>query len=166
LDAFCYLGGFGLNALQAGAKSVTFIDSSKDSIAKIKESATDVCEFICDKAFDALEKLQIQKRQFDIVILDPPAFVKSKKDFFSGMRGYEKLVRLAANLVKKNGILFLASCSHNVSLQDLSEAANHGFRKANRVAKVIRSFGAGFDHPIHPALKESEYLKSICFIVE
>ncbi len=197
LDAFCYQGGFGLNAIQGGAKSVTFIDSSKEALEKVKRNleinfsenntensddktnknitqksrfdAAKKCEFFNEKTFDVLEKLAADKKQFDIVVLDPPAFVKSKKDLFAGLRGYEKLVRLAVPLLKENGILFLASCSHNVSLPDLISAANNGLRKgligANKTPKLIRTYGASFDHPLHPALKESEYLKSITFSV-
>lgn len=164
LDAFCYLGGFGFNALKGGAKSVTFADSSKEAIEKIP--AGEKITIINDKIFDLFENSEFQKKQFDIVILDPPAFIKSKKDFFSGLKGYEKLVKLAIPLVKKGGILMLASCSHNATIHDLISAANDGFRKANKKAKLIRSFGAGFDHPIHPALQESEYLKSITFLIE
>ncbi len=171
-DAFCYLGGFGLNALKNGAKSVTFADSSKEATEKLAKNIElnqfdkNKVEIINEKIFDLLEKEEFQKRQFDVVVLDPPAFIKSRKDFFSGIKGYEKLVKLSANLVKKNGILLLASCSHNATLSDLIFAANNGFRKSKRSAKLIRSFGAGFDHPLHPALKESEYLKSITFLVE
>ena len=171
LDAFCYLGGFGLNALQNGANSVTFIDSSQDALDKLKKNIslnkfTQDYDTICGKVYDVLEKAEFQERRYDIVVLDPPAFVKSKKDFFVGLKGYEKLVKLSANLVKKNGILMLASCSHNATLADLISAANDGFRKSSRKARLIRSFGAGFDHPVNPALKESEYLKSITFLVE
>ena len=171
LDAFCYLGGFGLNALKNGAKSVTFLDSSEDALARLKKNIelnaiTQKVEIICDKVYDILENGSFHKRQFDVVNLDPPAFIKSKKDFFSGLKGYEKLIKLSANLVKPNGILMLSSCSHNATLSDLIAAANDGFRKVGRRAKLIRTFGAGYDHPIHPALKESEYLKSITFLVE
>jgi 23S rRNA (cytosine1962-C5)-methyltransferase len=111
LDAFCYLGGFGLNALKNGAKYVTFIDSSAEPLEKLKKHplAQKNCEFIDQKVFEVLENPEFQKRQFDIVLLDPPAFIKSKKDFFPGLKGYEKLIRLSANLVKKNGILMLSS---------------------------------------------------------
>ncbi len=171
LDAFCYSGGFGLNALKNGAKSVTFIDSSED-VLKILEKNLSLNDFsqktevICAKVFDVLESSDFQKRIFDVVLLDPPAFVKSKKDFFVGLKGYEKLTRLGAKLTKKGGILMLTSCSHNATLPDLIAAANEGFRKSGRKAKLIRSFGVGFDHPVNPALKESEYLKSVTFLVE
>ncbi len=171
LDAFCYLGGFGLNALKNGANSVTFIDSSQEAINHVKQNITlnnftQKTEIITKKVYETLDNADFQKRKFDVVVLDPPAFIKSKKDFFSGLKGYEKLVKLSANLVKPNGLLMLASCSHNATIGDLIAAANDGFRKSNRRAKLIRSFGADLDHPIHPALKESEYLKSITFMVE
>lgn len=171
LDAFCYLGGFGLNALKNGANSVTFIDSSQEATNQVKQNIalnnfTQKTEIITKKVYETLDNADFQKRQFDVVVLDPPAFIKSKKDFFSGLKGYEKLVKLSANLVKPNGLLMLASCSHNATIGDLIAAANDGFRKSNRRAKLIRSFGADLDHPIHPALKESEYLKSITFMVE
>ncbi|NBV05772.1 MAG: class I SAM-dependent rRNA methyltransferase [Proteobacteria bacterium] len=171
LDAFCYNGGFGLNALKNNAKSVTFIDSSQSALDQLSKNIvlnnfTQECEIICDKVVEVLDNPEFQKRRFDIVVLDPPAFVKSKKDFAVGLKAYEKLVRLSAKLLRKNGILMLASCSHNASLSDLIAAANDGLRKADRKARLIRTFGAGFDHPVNPALKESEYLKSITFLVE
>lgn len=163
LDAFCYLGGFGLNALKGGAKSVTFVDSSSDAISKIKNRNLENVDAVCDKVFDFLENTN---KRFDVVLLDPPAFIKNKKDFFSGIKGYEKLVKLGAAITKKGGILMISSCSHHASLADLTSCANNAFRKANRAAKLIRVYGAGFDHPLHPALKESEYLKSVTFLVE
>lgn len=171
LDAFCYVGGFGLNALKNGAKSVTFIDSSEPALSNVRKNIalnnfTQDCEIICDKVVEILDDPEFQKRRFDLIVLDPPAFVKSKKDFAVGLKAYEKLVRLAAKTLRPNGILMLASCSHNASLSDLIAAANNGFRKSNRKAKLIRTFGAGFDHPVNPAVKESEYLKSITFLVE
>ncbi len=168
LDAFCYLGGFGLNSLKNQAKSVTFIDSSKEALDKIPSSEN--VEIINEKVFDALEKLDQQQRRFDIVLLDPPAFIKSKKDLFSGLKGYEKLIKLAVNLVKKGGVLMLTSCSHHASINELVAAVNDGLRKSNnyagRPARLIRTFGADVDHPVHPALKENEYLKSLTFIIE
>lgn len=171
LDAFCYLGGFGFNALNGGAKSVTFVDSSEESLALLKRNpqffaAEEKIKILNQKIFDLFENQEFQQNQFDLVLLDPPAFIKSKKDFFSGLKGYEKLIRLAINLVKKNGVLMLSSCSHHASLNDLKESANDAFRKSVRKARLIRTFGAGFDHPLHVALKESEYLKSLTFIIE
>lgn len=168
LDAFCYLGGFGFNALKNGAKSVTFIDSSKEAIEACKNNslANANCEFINQKVFEFFENAELQNQQFDVISLDPPAFIKSKKDFFSGLKGYEKLVKLALPFLKTGGILMLSSCSHNAALSDLLASANDALRKSNRLAKLIRTYGAAYDHPVHPALKESEYLKSITFLIE
>lgn len=169
LDCYCYNGGFGINAAKAGANAVTFIDSSDLAIKNVKEnielnnlSGTNF-EFINGKVFDELETLIKVGRKFQVVVLDPPAFIKSKKDFFTGIKGYEKLAKLGAKLVAKNGYLFIASCSHNAGLQDLIRATASGIDKAGKDAKIVRIFGAGFDHPLHPVLLESEYLKSILF---
>lgn len=168
LDAFCYLGGFGMNALKGGAKSVTFVDSSEKTLENLKHKTENLpnVKIIKDKVFDLFAKEDFKNNQFDVVVLDPPAFVKSKKDFFVAIKGYEKLVKLALPLLKPNGILMLNSCSHHVSLADLIATANNAFRKSRVVAKLFRVSGAGFDHPLHSAVKESEYLKSISFFVE
>lgn len=168
LDVYCFGGGFGINAKNAGAKSVTFIDSSEEAINLARRNSelnnlSENCHFILGKAFDELENLNLEGKKYGVVVLDPPAFVKSKKDYFSGLKGYEKLVKMGANLVANNGYLFIASCSHNVSLEDLIKSSATGIDKAGRTAKIIRVFGADIDHPLHPFLKESEYLKSITY---
>lgn len=169
LDTYCYNGGFGINALSNNAKSVTFIDSSELAISNVKAGIelnkldATKAEFICDKVFDALEKLMSDKRRFDVVVLDPPAFIKSKKDLITGLKGYEKLARMGAKLVADGGYLLIASCSHNAQLPDLIKATATGINKAERSSKIIRIFGAGADHPMHPFLSESEYLKSITY---
>jgi 23S rRNA (cytosine1962-C5)-methyltransferase len=171
LDAYCYLGAFGLNALKNQAKSITFLDSSQEAIDQVQKNISlnnfsQNYQLICGKVFETLEELQSQNKRFDVVLLDPPAFIKNKKDIFAGLKGYEKLVKLAANLVKKDGIMMLSSCSHHAELSDLISAANDGFRKLNRKARLIRSFGANIDHPINTSLKEGEYLKSATFLLD
>jgi 23S rRNA (cytosine1962-C5)-methyltransferase len=168
LDCYCYNGGFGINAAVFGANSVTFIDSSESAIKNVEQNIKlnnleGNFEYINGKVFDELENLAKVGKKFQTVVLDPPAFIKSKKDFFVGIKGYEKLTKIAAKLVAKNGYLFIASCSHNAGLQDLIKASASGINKAGRNAKIIRIFGAGFDHPLHPFLPESEYLKSIIY---
>jgi 23S rRNA (cytosine1962-C5)-methyltransferase len=171
LDLFCYNGGFGLNALKNDAKSVTFVDSSAKALERVKknialnEFSEKNYEILNKKVVDLLEDPEFQKRQFDLVIIDPPALIKAKKDFYVGIKLYEKLIKLSASLVKKNGFLFIASCSHNLSNTDLINAANAALKKAKCKARIIRQFGADIDHPINSALKESEYLKSLCFFL-
>jgi len=173
LDAFSYLGGFGFNALAGNAKEVTFVDISTTAIDLISKTADsfysdkkDKIKIINKKVFDLLEDEEFQKQSFDLVILDPPAFIKSKKDIFSGIKGYEKLIKLASKLVAKQGFLMFSSCSHHLTVDDMINCANDGFRKAGRKAKLFRVFGADFDHPTLPSLREGEYLKSLCFNVE
>jgi 23S rRNA (cytosine1962-C5)-methyltransferase len=99
--------------------------------------------------------------RFDIVVADPPPFARSKRDVPPALRGYRKLARLAAQLTAPGGILFLASCSHNVPTGDFAEAVRRGLADAGRSARILRQSGAGPDHPVHPALPETAYLKAL-----
>ena len=96
-----------------------------------------------------------------MVVVDPPAFVKSKKDLAAGSKGYRKLARLAAPLVEAGGFLFAASCSHHMPADDFFTEITHGILQAGRTGRVLRTNGAAPDHPLHPLLPESAYLKSI-----
>jgi 23S rRNA (cytosine1962-C5)-methyltransferase len=96
-----------------------------------------------------------------VVVADPPAFVRSRKDLASGLKGYRKLAQLAAAAVAEGGFLFIASCSHNVDQRSFQEEVAHGIARARRSARILRAFGAGADHPVHPLLPESAYLKSL-----
>ena len=95
-----------------------------------------------------------------MVIADPPAFVKSKRQLAAGMRGYRKLARLAAGLVAPDGFLFLASCSHHVDSAEFARIVRNGVAAAGRTGRILRTAGADPDHPVHPALPESAYLKA------
>ena len=96
-----------------------------------------------------------------MVVADPPAFVKSRKDLGSGLRGYRKLARLAASLVEPGGFLFIASCSHNVGAEALLVEVIRGLEAAGRTSRILREAGAAADHPVHPHLPETAYLKSL-----
>ena len=100
------------------------------------------------------------------MIADPPAFVKSKKDLAAGLRGYRKLARLAAAVTAKGGFLFIASCSHNADVASFAEAVWRGIADAGRVGRILRTSGADADHPVHPALPESAYLKAQVFMLD
>ena len=164
LDLYCYLGGFALQAAEAGAVSVTAIDRSEGAIELASQSAAlnglaERCSFRRAKAFDEMERLAGEDEQFDIVVVDPPAFVKSRKDLKVGARGYRKMVRLAAPLVAKEGLLFAASCSHHVDASLFAEQVRRGLSDTGRQGRILHSGGAGPDHPVHPHLPESAYLK-------
>lgn len=166
LDVYAYLGGFGIQAAAVGAAEVVCIDRSQPALDLAARSAelNDVaerCRFVRAEAFDELARLAAATEKFDVVIADPPAFVKSKKDLHAGVKGYRKLVRMAAALVAPNGWLLAASCSHHVDATRFAETVRGGLRDARRGGRIVNTGGAGPDHPVHPYLPESAYLKSI-----
>jgi len=164
LDVYSYSGGFGVLAAKQGAKSVLCVDRSQAALDAAKAAATlngvdKVVSLEKSEAFDALEKLA--GKSFDVVICDPPAFVKSRKDLKTGAQGYRKLVRLAAPLVVPGGFLFAASCSHLVDPPLFAEQVRRGLRDASRSGRILLSSGAALDHPVHPGLPETAYLKAL-----
>jgi 23S rRNA (cytosine1962-C5)-methyltransferase len=116
--------------------------------------------FVRAEAFTELEKRVGEGARFGVVICDPPAFVKSQKDLQTGARGYRKLARLGASLVEPGGFLFVASCSHNMPVDRFAEEVAHGIGQAGRSGRILRTAGAAPDHPVHPMLPESAYLKA------
>jgi 23S rRNA (cytosine1962-C5)-methyltransferase len=117
-----------------------------------------------DDAFDGMRALVGET--FDIVICDPPAFAPRKDTLEAGLRAYERTARLALPLVAQRGILVLCSCSHAVTPDALMGTAQRMFHKARRTARLIHSGRAGPDHPVHPALAESGYLKVLVFALD
>ena len=165
-DVYSYLGGFGLQAAAAGATEVVCIDRSEPALDLAAQAATavglgDICKFEKSEAFAALEALSSAKEKFGVVIADPPAFVKSKKDLKPGARGYRKLTRLAAKVVAHEGILCVASCSHHMPMEIYAEQVQRGVHDAGRTGRILHVGGAGPDHPAHPNLPESAYLKCL-----
>jgi len=166
LDAYCYLGGFGLLAAKAGAAAVTLLDRSEPALALAGEAAarnglTDRVATQRGEVFDALEAYAAEKRRFDVVVIDPPAFAKSKKDLQPALRGYRKLARLAARLVAPGGFLLANSCSHTVDVAAFTAETTRGIGEAGRTGRILRTTGASPDHPTHPQLPESAYLKAV-----
>ncbi|OUS12085.1 SAM-dependent methyltransferase [Rhodospirillales bacterium 47_12_T64] len=164
LDCYSFAGGFTVQSALAGAKSVMTVDRSQTaldlaSMAAKENGVADKCEFIKAEVFTHLAKLAKENQTFDLVIVDPPAFVKSRKDLPQGSKGYRKLARLAAQLVKPGGYLVAASCSHHMDIDNFSEQMRKGLLDANRRSRLLFTRGAGPDHPVHPFLPESEYLK-------
>jgi len=171
LDAYCYGGGFGIAAAMAGAASVTLLDRSAGALEAAMRSAAlnrvaDRCMAKQQEVFTALDEMAAKGERFDVVVIDPPAFAKSRKDIPQAIQGYRKLVRQAAGLVVPNGILFAASCSHNVGVPEFAEAVARGLQDARRTGRILRQAGAGPDHPVHPQLPESAYLKSLTLALD
>jgi 23S rRNA (cytosine1962-C5)-methyltransferase len=171
LDLYCYTGGFAVAAAQGGASSVLGIDRSEAALALATEAAARnglgaLCDFRRAEVFAEAASRASAGERFDVVIADPPAFARSRRDVPAALRGYRKLARLAASLTGPGGIVFLASCSHNVAAADFAEAVRRGLADAGRVARILREAGAGADHPVHPALPESAYLKSLTLALD
>jgi 23S rRNA (cytosine1962-C5)-methyltransferase len=166
LDVFCYTGGFALGAAAAGASEVLAIDRSGAALDLARRAAaenglTKRCTFTEGDAFAEMERLAGDGAEFSVVACDPPAFVKSKSALKSGLKGYRKLARLAARLVRPGGFLFIASCSLNVERADFAAEVSRGISGAGREGRIIFSGGAGPDHPVHPRLPESATLKAL-----
>ena len=171
LDLYCFTGGFALQAAVAGTATVLGIDSSAAAL-ELAASAADrngvgeICEFRRGDVFREAARLAAAGERFDIVIADPPAFAKSRKDVPAALRGYRKLARLAASVTNGGGVLFLACCSHNVTKAEFAEAVRRGLGDAGRGARILRIAGADADHPIHPALPETAYLKAMTLALD
>lgn len=171
LDLYTHAGGFALAAAKAGAKKVIGVDSSEAALDLAKQSAernklADQSLFFKADVFEDLEKRLTAQEKHEVVIADPPAFVKSRKDLGSGSRGYRKLAKMAAGVTAKNGILFIASCSHNMDLPSFIEAIAAGINDAKRRGRILHTCFAAPDHPTHPHLPESAYLKGLLLEIE
>ena len=164
LDCFCNSGGFGLHAASSGASQVTFVDSSANEIENVKNNRalnelTNETEYVCSDVFDYLEKCATENKKFDIVNIDPPAFAKSKKNLPKAIKAYEKLNRLALEVVNENGFVFSSSCSHHLKKEDFVDAIRAAAVKAGKNIQMVYTNGASMDHPSLPAMNETEYLK-------
>ncbi len=168
LDVFSHVGGFALAALAGGATSALSVDGSAAALALAEQGAAAMGagdRFSTRKgdAFDVLTALTEEGAQFDVVICDPPAFAPSKKALEQGLRAYERVARLAAPLVAPGGYLGLCSCSHAASVDKFRAASTRGIGRAGRSAQLIHTGFAGADHPQHPQLAESGYLKALFY---
>ena len=171
LDVYCYSGGFAIQAARAGAKEVLAVDSSEPALTLAAKAAelngvTARCRFERGDAFERLASIANSGEKFDIVVADPPAFVKSKKELNQAARGYRKLARLAARVVAPGGFLFIASCSHHMTPELFAEQVARGIWDAERPARILKSVGAAADHPVHPALPETAYLKGLLIALD
>ena len=166
LDVFSYCGAWGVLAAARGASAVTCVDSSARAIEFVQRNAemNGVAERMTTLAMEAnaaMKELILQGQRFDVVIIDPPAFIKRKKDFKNGLAGYHAINELAMRLVEPGGILVSASCSMHLSRDQLMDVVRSSGRHIDRFVQVFATEGQAEDHPVHPAIPETEYLKSI-----
>lgn len=166
LDVFSYLGGWGLQAANNGAKEVTCVDASPLSNTWIPENVRlnaieNKVQVITEDAFTALKNLYQQKQTFDVVILDPPAFVKKQKDIKEGLLAYQRINEAAIKLLTNEGILISCSCSMHVGYEDLLQVLRRASFRAQSELQILERGHQAADHPIHLAIPETDYLKMI-----
>ena len=171
LDVFSYIGGWGVQAAMAGATEVLCVDSSDTALAQLAHNAslnqvTSLIRTQAGDAFEVLKGLRTERERFDVVILDPPAFIKRKKDFHAGQTAYQRLNQAAMQLLSKDGILISASCSYHLTRENLKQTLLQTSRHVDRQLLVLEQGHQGPDHPLLPAVAETEYLKSfICRVL-
>ncbi|WP_299182182.1 class I SAM-dependent rRNA methyltransferase [uncultured Neptuniibacter sp.] len=165
LDLFSYVGGWGAQALAAGASQAICVDASHFALEVAAENArinnaSDRFEGFHGDAFDICKSLIADKEKFDVVVLDPPAFIQKKKDIRNGERAYSRMNNFAMRLLKKDGILVSASCSMHLQRERLVDIIRSNSRELDRTAQIFDQGHQGADHPVHPAIPETDYLKS------
>jgi 23S rRNA (cytosine1962-C5)-methyltransferase len=163
LDVFSYVGAWGIRAAKCGAADVLCVDSSAAALELAEKNAGDNRTRIATRkgdSFDVLEALIKEKARFDVVVVDPPAFAKRRKDLPKALAAYKRLNQLALQVLDDDGILVSCSCSHHVSAEDLQDAIAKAARATGRHLQILEFGGQAPDHPVHPAIPETRYLKA------
>lgn len=167
LDVFSYSGAWGVQAAAAGARRVVCVDESRPALDLLLHNArlngvAERVEARHGEAFATLKALREAGETFDVIVLDPPAFIKRRKDKAAGVRAYQRLNQLAMQLLDADGILISASCSFHLAADELRGALQQAAQHAGRELQILEQGHQGPDHPVHPAIPETAYLK--CFI--
>ncbi|KZN14964.1 class I SAM-dependent rRNA methyltransferase [Marinomonas sp. TW1] len=168
LDVFSYVGGWGVQAASAGATDVTFIDASDSALShvdanlKLNQYEGDA-NLMHGDAFEAMQSLIEDKERFDVVIMDPPAFIARRKDIKAGEGAYHRANQLAMRLVAKGGVLVTGSCSMHLETNRLHDIVRSNSRQLERFSQLIYRGTQAPDHPVHPAIAETEYLKALFY---
>lgn len=165
LDLFAYTGAWGIPAASGGAKAVICVDISETALDMARENSIlngveNVMQFMKSDAFDYLREAREQKQKYDIIIVDPPAFIKRKKDAAQGVEAYRRLNQAALQILSEGGILVSASCSFHLQPEKLHDILRASARHIDRHLTIFAKRGQAVDHPVHPAIPETEYLKA------
>lgn len=166
LDLFSYVGAWGVRSAVFGAEEVDCVDASAEACALVEANAARnrVGQRVTahrGDAFDFLKAARADKRHWDLVIVDPPAFVKRKKDLKEGTLAYRRLNEMAMQVLSRDGLLVSCSCSHHLPREGLLEGIQAGARHLERFVQSLARLQQGADHPVHPAIPETEYLKGV-----
>ena len=167
LDLFCYNGAWSLSALAGGAEEATGVDQSADAVGQAETNAqlngfAGRSSFIAANVFDYLKR--VPRASFDVVVLDPPAFAKTKSALSEARKGYADINRRALLALRAGGILITSSCSYHMSEGLFEEALIFAGQAAGKRLRMLASSGQSLDHPVLLAMPETRYLK--CFVVE
>jgi 23S rRNA (cytosine1962-C5)-methyltransferase len=165
LDVCSYVGAWSVRAAKAGATSVTAVDVSAQALQQLEHNASmnqvgDKVKAVRGDAFQVLRDLRAEREHFDIVVLDPPAFIKRKKDLKEGTLAYRRLNEAALGLLERDGILVTASCSFHMQGDQLLRTVQQSARHGDRSLQLLQQGQQSPDHPIHPAIPETAYLKA------
>ena len=166
LDCFSYHGGFALAAGMGGAESVEAVEISEQAVARARDNAelnglTGKIEFICANAFDVLKKYDSDKRQFDLIILDPPSFTRTRQNVDDALRGYKEINLRALKMLPPGGMLATFSCSHHIGTELFKAMVVDAAADAKKTVRLVKTLTQSTDHPVLPAVPETEYLKGL-----
>lgn len=169
LEVFCHTGAFGVQAALAGAKSVEGLDVSEEALAFARTHALlngvqDRCSYRAADAFDEMRQLERAGRQYDLVLLDPPAFARSKQAVPRALAGYKDVNLLGIRLTRREGFVVTSSCSHHVSELHFWQTLGRAAHDAKRQVRLLEQRGQASDHPVLASMPETRYLK--CFILQ
>lgn len=169
LEVFCHTGAFGLHAALGGAKSVEGLDVSDEALAMARSHAKlnnvqDRCTYRVADAFEEMRCLDRAGKRYDLVLLDPPAFARSKQAVPRALAGYKDINLLGIRLTRPEGILVTSSCSHHVTDTELWKGIGRAAQDAKRQVRLLEQRGQASDHPILASMPETRYLK--CFILQ
>jgi 23S rRNA (cytosine1962-C5)-methyltransferase len=165
LDVFSYVGGFAVQAAAYGAREVVAVDASRPALQMAEKNAElngigKIFSGIEGDAFAVLKGLKAEGERFDVVVVDPPAFIKRKKDHKEGLQAYHRINELAMQLLHRDGILLAASCSMHLTREELIDVLRSAGQRQGRHVRLLQEGMQGPDHPVHPAIPETRYLKA------
>ena len=171
LDCFAYTGAWSIRAVRRGAVSATGLEISEAAVALAEQNASqnacgDRCRWLRENAFDGLRRLAAAGPAFDLAILDPPAFVKTRSALAAGLAGYKEINLRALKVLGPNGWLVTCSCSYHVEEAELTAVVHEAARDARRRIRIVERRSQAGDHPVHPAMPETRYLKCLIVAVE
>ena len=170
LDVYSYMGGWGVQAAVAGAAQVCCVDSSEPALAGVAHNAAlngvqDRVSTLAGRADQVMEELRNTGERFDIVVLDPPAFIPRRRDLGKGRKAYRRINEMAMGLLSPGGVLVSASCSMHLAEADLLDLMAAAGQRSNCAVQVTEMGGQAADHPIHPAIAETRYLKAAFAVI-